>query len=311
MTQPLHVKYRPHTFKEVVGQSAVVTSMSKLIARKGSHSFLLSGPSGVGKTTLARIAAHEVGCEDKDLMEIDAATHTGVDAMRQIQETLRYRPFGNTKARAIIVDEAHGLSRQAWEALLKVVEEPPEHIYWFFCTTQLGKVPATIKTRCTSYALKSVADRDLGVLLDDVIASEKIKISDSIADLVIKEALGSPRQLLVNLALCQDLTDHKKAAEVLRSALTSDPVLELCRYLVKGGSWAKAMNLVGKLSEENPESVRIVICNYLATVLKGTNSDQPARNLLHILEAFSMPYNASENAAPLLLSVGRALLAGE
>lgn len=289
MSDILHIKYRPRHFAEVVGQAVVVKSLAKLIERGGAQAFLLSGPSGTGKTTLARIAARAAGCSDQTLLEIDAATHTGVDAMRDIQMTLQYLPFGKTKARAVIIDEAHALSRQSWQSLLKIVEEPPPQVYWFFCTTEGGKVPPTIKTRCASFTLKLVADGDLLALVNRIAAKEKINISDSICNVIVKEALGSPRQALVNLALCRDVKDYKEAADILRSAMQSDPVLELCRFLIKGGSWTRAVGLVEKLSDEAPESVRIVVCNYVASVLRNAKSDREAVHGLHILDAFSPP----------------------
>lgn len=309
MSNALHIKYRPKSFKTVVGQDAVVSSLSKVIERGGSHSFLLSGPSGCGKTTLARICAKVLGCEVKDILEIDAATYTGIDDMRQVQETLKYKPLGVGTRKAIIIDECHSLSRQAWQSLLKATEEPPEHVFWFFCTTEPAKVPATIKTRAASFTLKSCSDKDLTRVIERVCKKEEIKLNSGILEVILKEAFGSVRQSLVNLELVRDAPDKQTAASILRSAVESDATLELCRFLVKGGSWAKAVAIVAKLEDENPESVRIVVMNYLSAVLKGAKSDKQALPTLQLMEAFSTPYNASERLAPLLLSIGRALYA--
>lgn len=304
----LHTKYRPIVFGDVIGHRAVVKSLAEVIANRDSQAFLFCGPSGVGKTTLARIAAQEMGTADKDILEIDAATRTGIDAMRAVQDMMQYRPFGEAGNRSVIIDEAHGLSRSAWQSLLKIVEEPPPFVSWFFCTTEPGKVPATVKTRCASYTLNLVPDNELGVLFDEVCELEKIKLPGDVGDMIIQQAMGSPRQLLVNLAMCRDVSDRKTAAILLRKALESDSTIELCRFLLKGGSWTKAMVLVKELEEENPESIRIVVCNYLASCLRNSKgSDKEVCFLLGLLEAFAEPYNASEQTAPLIRSIGRAL----
>jgi DNA polymerase III gamma/tau subunit len=307
MTTVLHVAYRPKTFEEVIGQGPVVKSLKKLIAEGRSQAFLLSGPSGTGKTTLARIAATALGCDHQDIMEIDAATHTGVDAMRSIQEILRYKPFGKSQVRAVIIDEAHGLSRQSWESLLKVIEEPPAHVVWFFCTTQIAKVPVTIKTRCSAFALKAVNESELLTLLDDVCKEEGIDIPDDVADAVVSEANGSPRQMLVNLALCSSCKSRKEASKLLQVAMETDATLELCRFLMRPGSWVKCVGILEKLDGENPEGVRIIVCNYLGSVIKNAKSDKAAIAAMEMLSEFSQPYNQAEGMAPLYLSIGRVI----
>jgi DNA polymerase III gamma/tau subunit len=311
MTDVLHKKYRPKTFAEVVGQAPVTSSLSKMIERRASQAFLFSGPSGTGKTTLARIAANKLGCTPTNIIEIAAAKFTGVEDMRQLQDGLQYRPFGKSTQKSFILDECHRLSRQAWDSLLKVVEEPPDHITWFLCTTEVNKVPDTIKTRCAAFTLKSVKDEYLGELLDRICEREKLDLPGDVGDLIIKQAQGSPRQMLVNLELCRDCKNKKQASDLLRTALQSDATLELCRFLMNGGSWIKGMGIVSKLDDESPESVRILVTNYVGVALKNAKTEKEACFLLSILEAFAAPYNTSERMAPLLLSIGRVLYNGE
>jgi DNA polymerase III gamma/tau subunit len=303
----LHDKYRPNSFDEVVGQDAVVKALTDVIERKGTQAYLFCGPAGIGKTTLARIVAQEYGCLDGAVTEIDAATFTGVDDMRKVQTLLQYRAFGKSKYRAVILDEAHRLSSQAWDSLLKITEKPPRHAIWLLCTTNPSKLPNTIRTRFTTFTLNPVKDDQLAKLYEWVCAEERIKLSDAIGDMIIKEANGSPRQMLVNLELCRSITDRKEAAALLRSAIESDPTIELCRLVTGGGSWTRAMALVEKLEDTNPESVRIIVMNYIATMLKGAKTDEAACRLLQIMDAFAEPYIHSENTAPLLRSIGRAL----
>lgn len=311
MSEIFHTKYRPTTFSDVVGQDAVVKSLEHLIDNYESQCFLFSGPAGTGKTTLSRICANEIGCSKKDVMEIDGATFTGIDQMRQVQKSIQYRPFGKGDARAVIVDEAHRLSKNAWDSILKVTEEPPEHVYWFLCTTEPSKVPATIKSRFSAFNLKSVDEKNLGTIVDRVCDFESIDLDETVRDCVIKEANGSPRQALNNLALVYDLSSKKEAMAVLGSAQDSEPVRELCQFLLKPGSWTKAMSIVAKLKDENPESVRIVVCRYMASAAKGAKSEKSVIAALTILDSFSQPFNQSEDIAPLLLAIGRVLYADD
>lgn len=309
MIQALADRHRPEQFEEVVGQNAAITSLRGVIERGDSQQFLFTGPSGVGKTTLAKIVAAEMGVLPRDVMSFSAAEKSGVDDMRAVLETARYSPFGEGMVRAIIVDEAQGLSKQAWDSLLTATEQPPEHVVWFLCSTNEAKIPATIKTRFTRFALKEVSEADLLKLLQRVCKVESIKLPDAIDLLIIREALGSPRQMLTNLALCRDLKSVKMAAEVLRTALESDATRELCQFLLRPGSWTKAMGVVERITDE-PEGVRIIVCNYLGACLRNAKSDTDAIRFLGILENWSTPYNASENNAPLMLSLGRSLFSG-
>ena len=306
----LHTEYRPSEFGEVIGQEAACRALVGLIKRGESRAFLLSGPSGTGKTTLARIAARVLGCADKDVLEIDAATHTGIDSMRQVQELIQYRPFGKSKERAVIIDEAHAVSRQAWQSLLKSIEEPPAHVAWFLCTTEPGKVPQTIKTRCSALALKLVAEPEMRKLYARVAEAEAIKLPPEVRDAVIREAEGSPRQMLVNMALCREARDRKEASALLRDARESDGVAELCKFLMQGGSWSKAAALLEALADEPPESIRIGVCNYLGGALRRAASDKQACAILALLEPFVEPFAAGADRAMLAVAVGRALYVG-
>src|SRR3989304_1453147 len=145
----LHTKYRPKHFEEVIGQIEIVKSLQNLIETgKMPKSFLFTGPSGTGKTTLARIIANKLGCDIQNIIEVDAATNTGVEDMRVLCEGLRYPAFGLTTVKVAIVDECQEISKSSWSSLLKIIEEPPSHLYFVFCTTEPSKVLDTIKTRC-------------------------------------------------------------------------------------------------------------------------------------------------------------------
>lgn len=302
-------KYRPAYLKDVIGQAAVVKSLDKIISRNDVHCFIFEGPSGTGKTTLARIAAAELDCDMASLIEIDAATNSGADAMRAIQEPLRYRPFGEARSRAVIIDECHALSKQAWQTLLKGTEEPSDFVYWFFCTTESAKIPATMRTRGAAFKLKAVPDDLLATFCDKICKAEKITLASGIHDVLIKSAFGSPRQLLTNLAVVRDMETRAGAAEALKAVLDSDVTLKLCQMLVgTKPSWAAAMALVEDLKDENIEGIRILVMRYLAKVAMGASNNAKALRLMDIMQNWERPYNESEGNAPLLLSIGRSIL---
>jgi DNA polymerase-3 subunit gamma/tau len=307
-----HTKYRPQSFKTVRGQDEQLKKLESVLAKGTSQAFIFVGPSGCGKTTLARIVAKHVGCDPADVVDVDAATNSGAEETRKLQEVMAYRPIGGGEKRAIIIDEAHGLSQKSWDTLLKTIEEPSQHAFWFFCTTNPGKVPKTIMTRCVRIELLALNDRELERIVNRVCEKEGIDLDPGVKSVVINEAYGSARQALVNLAAAEHCTNRKEAARALQAVLEGDPIRELCQFLLKPGSWIKAMAILDKFPEDdrNYEGRRIIVCNYMGSVLKGAKSDDAATNVLQILEAWSTPYNPSEGAAPFLLSIGRTMFAG-
>jgi len=310
MSNAYHTKYRPVNFETVRGQSQACKTLQTVLDKGTSQAFLLEGPSGTGKTTLARISAIYAGCERADISDVDAATNSGVEDTRRLQDVMAYRPIGGGEKRAIVIDECHGLSQKAWDTLLKSIEEPHEHVLWFFCTTNGAKVPKTIRTRCTRVTLNLLNDNELAKVLARVISKEKLDVSDSVLDVIIREAHGSARQALVNLAAAENCTTAKEAAKALHTMLESDPTIDLCRFLLKPGSWPKAMAIVAQFGEQpNYEGIRIVVCNYMGKVIQGAKSDDAAAHALGILENFASPYNTSEGSAPFMLSLGRSILA--
>lgn len=306
----LITKYRPQKFQDVVGQAAVVRSLQDVLKRGSSKTFLFTGQSGVGKTTLARIVARESGCRPEDLMEIDVANQTGIEDMRNVVETLRYKPLGAGAMKALICNEAQMLSKQAWNSLLMELEEPRPWVLWILCTTELNRIPKAIHTRCTTYDLKPVSEDDLADLLDLVAKKEKLGVEDDVLVLCAREAEGSPRQALVNLAACAAAASLDEAKELLRSALESEEAVNLARILVKGATWSQAQQIIAGLQEVNPETVRHVVRAYVSKMILGTKSKDVAGRGLEILDAFSEPFNSSDGISPLLLATARALRMG-
>lgn len=310
MTDDLHVKYRPQVFNEVLGQDHIINSLENLFKiNKMPHSFLLTGNSGVGKTTVARIIASELGCEPSNVVEIDAATHTGVDSMRLLCESLQYAGSGRSPIKVAIVDEAHMISKQGSNKLLKMVEEPPSHVYFVFATTEKSKIINTIQTRCHVYNFKDVSRNDLFDLLDYVCGKEEIDLENNSLDLIVRESFGSPRRALVYLSECRACKNKKEVAEILESAQDSDTIIELCHLLISPGlNWKKATKILKSLRDKNPESVRISVFNYCNSCGIKSNTFEEASRFLFIMDVFSRPiYNTSTGMGEILLNIGELL----
>lgn len=308
----LHVKFRPSNFDEVVGQDQTIKSLKRVIKDGRAQVFLFTGNAGCGKTSIARILANSFAggkATHANIQEIRAAENTGVDDMRTVIQHSTYRAIGASSVKSIIVDECHRLSGNAWDALLKAVEEPPPHLYWMFCSTNPAKIPKTIITRCLRYDLKPVNEEDLLELLLRVIEAEKLDVADEVVEAVVEEAGGSPRQALVFLEAVTFCETAGEARAAMRSAAQSKEAVDLAKFLLgkRGRTWAEAMKLVKALEGTDAESIRIVVTAYLTAVAMGAKSNDRAKSALAMIECFAQTYNPSDKHAPLLLSLGMAL----
>ncbi|HEX3061051.1 MAG TPA: DNA polymerase III subunit gamma/tau, partial [Usitatibacter sp.] len=216
--QVLARKWRPRAFEEIVGQPHVVTALANALdSKRLHHAYLFTGTRGVGKTTLARILAKAINCETNgisshpcgkcracteidsgrfvDLLEVDAATNTKVDDMRELLDTAQYMPVAG-RFKVYIVDEVHMLSRNAFNSMLKTLEEPPEHVKFILATTDPQRLPVTILSRCLQFNLKPLAPPLLAGHLKNVLTAEKIAFEEPALALIAKAAAGSVRDSL-------------------------------------------------------------------------------------------------------------------
>lgn len=257
MSQTLYRKYRPQKFEEVIGQEHIkLTLQNEILNDKIAHAYLFSGPRGIGKTTLARVFAKAINCEKRntfepcnecdscksitegnnlDLIEIDGASNRGINEIRELREFVKYAPSKN-KYKVFIIDEAHMLTIEAFNALLKTLEEPPKHAVFILATTEVHKFPQTIISRCQKFDFKTVDIEKLKNHLKEVCAKEKIKVDISIIDKIARRSGGYVRDALSTLGQILSLSENnevsRETADLILPNSDFAPIIELVDSLV-------------------------------------------------------------------------------
>ncbi|MBP9708162.1 MAG: DNA polymerase III subunit gamma/tau [Oligoflexales bacterium] len=253
---PLARKYRPHTFSDLVGQDAVAQALCNAIKLKREpHAVIFSGTRGIGKTTTARLYAKALNCTESaqadpcnacnnclainrgthiDVVEIDGASNTSVDDVRDLQETLQYKPQ-QARFKVYIIDEVHMLSISAFNALLKSLEEPPEHVVFIFATTEIQKLPQTILSRCHSFHLRKMSPELISKRLEKILQTEEISFDPAALTVIALEGQGSMRDALTYLDQAIALGDGKLDLKSIREIFpyhTPERYLELLKSLL-------------------------------------------------------------------------------
>jgi DNA polymerase III subunit gamma/tau len=278
----LYRKYRPQDFDEVVGQEAIVRTLKNAISSgQVRQAYLFAGPRGTGKTSLARILAKGLNCvqgptptPDKvcnpcvtiangtslDVIEMDAASQRGIDDIREIRERVVLQP-AEGRYKVYILDEAHQLTDAAWNALLKLIEEPPPHLVFVFCTTDLSKVLPTVRSRCQTFVFARPRLPELVRLLRRVAEGEAIQVPDQALALVARGARGSFRDAVSTLDQLASATENNVTVQSvlqLLGAVEEEALFRLCDLVVDRDT-AGALTFVEELSEQGQDLGRLVI----------------------------------------------------
>jgi len=261
----LYRKYRPESFDQILGQDHIVKTIAgSLEAGKISHAYLFYGPRGTGKTTIARIIAKVLGTSSNDIYELDAASNRGIDEVRSIKDGVGTMPF-DSKYKIYILDEVHMFTTQAWNALLKTIEEPPAHVIFILATTDIDKVPETIMSRCQSFSFRRPSDAILSKLIKKVATKEGYVLDDGVAELIALLADGAFRDALGILQKVISFSKDKKINILEVEEITGAPDgLLVCNFLD-----ALAQNDIDKglLAIDKAVSQNIEMTTYLKMIL--------------------------------------------
>ena len=272
MAEALYRKYRPKKFSEVVGQDHITKVLEGAIEQENiGHAYLFAGSRGLGKTTIARIFAKAIGCTENDLYEIDAASHTGVDNIRELSENVYTLPF-DSPYKVYIIDEVHMLSKSAFNAFLKTLEEPPKHVVFILATTETDKLPETIVSRCQTFTFKKPSRKVLTSVVSKVSKKEEFELEASAAELIALLADGSFRDALSILQKIHASSKDKKVSVDEVEEVTGAPKRKLISDYVEGilkGEKEKALSSIA-LAEESGVDMRTfltLVLDYLRAVL--------------------------------------------
>lgn len=339
----LYRDYRPSNFAQVFGQNHIkITLQNEIASNKNAHAYLFCGPRAVGKTTLARVMAKTLNCENRkdgesepcnvcpscisinsgkhlDVIEIDAASNTGVDNVRENIITSARTVPGTAKFRVFIIDEVHMLSISAWNALLKILEEPPKQVVFILCTTEIHKVPLTIISRCERFDFKRISIADIVSKLQNIISSEKAEVDNEILEAIARQSgghlrdaesllgqvlsLGTGRITWNEAELIIPRHRHNEIIDLLEDISKRDVAgaIRLVNEIVDGGLNLK--NFIGEgivvlrkilLSKANPglpESLGLDLGDSLELRISALSADLKMEQIVNYLEAFLSVYN--------------------
>ena len=316
MSQALYRKYRSKSLADVVGQNHITDILTRALkSGRIAHAYLFTGPRGVGKTSIARILAHEINqlpysddSQHLDIIEIDAASNNGVEDVRDLREKVRIAPVSASK-KVYIIDEVHMLSKQAFNALLKTLEEPPEHIVFILATTDVEKLPATIVSRTQRYGFRAINTADAVSHLKHIAKEENITISDDALQLIAERGDGSFRDSISLLDQLTSLTDDKGGitTELIEASLGLAPakVVDEILAAVQKHDVATIAQLLTQTESDGISTA--VLTSQLMQALKDQAVAKP--ELLSLLDALLDVSKSSHPSIKLLSVLGSAAVA--
>lgn len=310
MSETLYRKHRPQLFKDIIGQEHIkITLENEIENNKVAHAYLFAGPRGIGKTTMARILAKSINCKNKkdkdfepcnkcssclsimegnnlDIVEIDAASNRGINEIRELRERVKYSP-SNGEYKVFIIDEVHMLTIEAFNALLKTLEEPPKHVIFILATTELHKLPVTIISRCERFDFKVVDIEKLTNHLKNLATKEKVKVNDEILEKIARYSQGYVRDALSNLGQVLSLAENGQvtndAASLVMPKSDSQLVAELVDNIVDQ-KFDQAINNLNSLVIEgiNLRYFTEELINYLRKIILVKISDTTDKHFFDI-----------------------------
>lgn len=286
---PLYQKYRPKKLSQVRGNEETKQALTKMLTEDREncpHVFLFHGETGCGKTTLARIVANMLGCniESSDYSEINFADLRGIDTIREIIKQSQFTPF-ESDCRVWVMDECQKMTGDAQNALLKILEDTPSHVYFILCTTDPQKLLSTIRGRCSSFQVKTLDEDNLTSLLIRITIKEgKEQLSEEIYQEIIKSSEGRVRNAIQTLEQVLSVSEGQRIEIAKKSNEEQKQAIDLCRALINPKTnWKTVQIILNGLKETDPERIRRAVIGYASNTL--LNKDMVICGL--ILDEFS------------------------